>query len=102
MRPSPRSGSATARRLATLTEAPVLTTSAARRILGVSFPAASSALEELRQADVLRTRKIERNATAYLADEVLDLLASTERRLGSTQFDTRRPPPGRPVPASPA
>lgn len=102
MRPSPRSGSATARLLATLTEAPVLTTSTARRILGVSFPAASSALEELRQADVLRTRKIERNATAYLADEVLDLLASTERRLGSTQFDTRRPPPGRPVPASPA
>lgn len=67
----------------------------------MSAPAASNALEELRQAEVLTTRKIERNATAYLADEVLDLVTSAERRLARTRFDTRLAAPSRPVPLRP-
>lgn len=102
LRPAPRAGSATSRILETLAEAPVLTATTVSRILGVSFPAASNALEELRQAEVLTTRKIERNATAYIADEVLDLITSTERRLASTRFDTRLAAPSRPVPGRPA
>lgn len=92
MRPAPRAGSATSRILESLPEAPVLTTSTARWILSVSFPAAGNALEELHQAEVLTTRRVEGNATAYIADEVLDLLTSSERQLASTRFDTRLAP----------
>ena len=102
VRPAPRAGSATSRILESLPEAPVLTASTVRRILGVSAPAAGNALEELKQAEVLTTRKIERNATAYVADEVLDLITSAERRLASTRFDTRLAAPSRPVPGRPA
>lgn len=45
----------------------------------MSFPAAGKALEKQRQAGVLMTRKIERSATAYIADDVLDLVMSAER-----------------------
>lgn len=102
MRPAPRADSATSRILESLAEAPVLTASTVRRILDVSSPAAGNALEELRRAEVLTTRKIERNATAYIADEVLDLITSAERRLASTRFDTRVAAPSRPVPEVPA
>ena len=101
VRETPRAHSATARLLRMLPEAPVATAGTLRRILGVSFPVASSALEELRGAGILDTRTIERNATAYVATEVLDLIAMAERRLASTRFDTRVTSPNRPVPARP-
>lgn len=101
VRQTPRADSAVARLLDVLPEAPVLTASSVRRILGVSFPAANAALEELHEAEVLDTRKIERNTTAYLATEILDLVTVTERRLASTRFDTRESAPNRPVPARP-
>ena len=101
VRQNPRADSAIARLLDTLPEAPVLTASSVGRILDVSFPAANAALEELHEAEVLDTRKIERNTTAYLATEILDLVTMTERRLASTRFDTRESPPNRPVPARP-
>jgi hypothetical protein len=84
-----------------LPEAPVVTATTLARILGVSYPAASSALDELKQAGVLVTRSIERGATAYIAREVLDLVTLSERSLASTQFDTRTTPPIRAVPARP-
>lgn len=99
IRETPRADSATARMLTLLPEAPVVTTGTVQRILRVSFPAASSALEELRQAGILQGRPIERGATAYMSQEVLDLITLTERRLASTQFDTRASQPNRPVPA---
>jgi len=101
VRQTPRADSAISRLLDVLPEAPVLTAGSVRRILGVSFPAASAALDELREAEVLDTRKIERNTTAYLATEILDLVTLTERRLASTRFDTRESQPNRPVPARP-
>lgn len=102
LRPSPRADSAVARLLSELPEAPVVTTTTLSRILDVSFPAASAALDELRQAGIVTTVVIERGAKAFVAREVLDLVTLTERALASTKFDTRSAPPSRPVPASPA
>ncbi len=101
VRQTPRADSATARLLPRLPEAPVVTAGSLQRILDVSFPAASTALEELAAAGVLRRRKIERGTTAYMATEILDLITHTERRLASTRFDTRVSGPHRGVPASP-
>lgn len=101
LRPSPRADSATARLLEKLPEAPVVTATSLARILGVSFPAASGALDELTQAGILATKAIERGATAFIAREVVDLVTYSERALASTQFDTLAARPSRPVPAKP-
>lgn len=101
LRETPRSNSAVARLLAELPEAPVLTATTLARILGVSFPAANAALDELRQAGVLHSKSIERGTRAYVAREVLDLVTLAERELASTKFDTRISPPSRPVPVRP-
>jgi Fic family protein len=101
LRPTPRADSAVARLLAQLPEAPVVTATTLARILDVSFPAASAALDELRRAGILATRSIERGANAYIAREVLDLVTLSERALASTRFDTRASPPNRRVPARP-
>ncbi|MCC2591835.1 Fic family protein [Tessaracoccus sp. OS52] len=101
LRPTPRAGSAVARLLRQLPEAPVTTATTLARILGTSFPAASSALDELRQAGILTTSSIERGAKAYVAREVLDLVTLSECSLASTQFDTRVAAPNRGVPALP-
>ncbi|WP_233571219.1 Fic family protein [Nocardiopsis sp. Huas11] len=98
-RAAPRADSAVARLLGRLPEAPVVTATTLSGILGVSFPAASAALDELRQAEILQTKAIERGATAYVAREVLDLMA--ERTLASTRFDTRAATPNRAAPARP-
>lgn len=78
--------SATARLLARLPEAPVVT---------------ATTLEELRHAEILHTKPIERGAKAYIAREVLDLIAVAERALVSTKFDARAAMPNRPVPVLP-
>ncbi|CAO5157461.1 cell filamentation protein, protein adenylyltransferase [Frankia sp. AiPs1] len=100
--PQARAGSTVLRLLDLLPEAPVMTARTVERLLGISFPAASKALEELVAAGVLSTRKVERNTTSYLAGEIFDLLTVTERRLASTRWDTREASPRRPTPAAPA
>jgi predicted transcriptional regulator len=79
----------------------VITATTLARILGVSTQAALAALDELRGAGILRTKAIERGASAYLATEVLDLITFTERALASTKFDTRASPPHRNAPVRP-
>lgn len=101
MKGSMRILSYVARLLAELPEAPVLTATTLARILGVSFPAANAALDELRQAGILHAKSIERGTRAYVACEVLDLVTFAERELASTKFDTRASPPQRAVPARP-
>ena len=101
LREDPRANSATARLLQLLSEAPVMTTRTVRRILGVSFPAARSALEELADAGVLRRKSVDRGTTGYVAREVLALVGLAERRLASTQFDTRASKPHTGAPALP-
>jgi len=98
VREVPRSGSATARLLAVLPEAPVVTVATVQRVLSVSGPAARGAVEELAEAGILRRRQLERGATGYLASEVLALVDHAERQLASTAFDTRVGPPNRAVP----
>lgn len=79
----------------------MVTTTTLARILNVSFPAASAALDELLKAGIVRTKSIERGATTYLAREVLELITMDERALASTKFDTRASAPNRPAPARP-
>ena len=79
-----------------------MTTKTVERVLGVNFPPARAALEELADAGVLDRKAVERGTTGYVAREVLDLIAFAERRLGSTRFDTRTSPPNRTVPAAPS
>ena len=101
MREEPRAGSATSRLLEILSEAPVMTTRTVQRMLGVSFPSARAALEELADAGVLRRKSVDRGTTAYVAREALALVGLAERRLASTQFDTRTSKPRRGAPALP-
>ena len=101
-RQTPRSDSATTRILAILPEIPVMTVRTAERALGVTYPAARAALDELAGAGVLTSKSVERGTTGYVATEVLDLIAHTERRLGSTSFDARTSLPVRSVPAAPS
>jgi phosphoglycolate phosphatase-like HAD superfamily hydrolase len=100
-RETPRADSATSRILRTLPEVPVLTTRTAQRRLGVSFPAARAALEELADAGILDRRSVERGTTGYTATDVFSLVTVTERRLASTRWDTRVSAPNRPVAAPP-
>ena len=88
-----RAGSAVAGLLDLLPEAPVGIATTLSSILGVSFPAASAALAELRQAGILHPKSTERGATVYLARDVLDLITTTESALTSTEFDTRAAAP---------
>jgi hypothetical protein len=78
-----------------------MTTRTAERLLGVSFPAARNALEELADAKILHRKQVDRGTTGYLAREVFDLLTIAERRLASTRWDTRQAAPSRPTPARP-
>jgi Fic family protein len=99
VREVPRAGSATAKLLAMLPEAPVVTARTVGRVLDVSQPAAGAAVQELAEAGILRTRQLERGTTGYLATEVLNLIDVAERQLAGTAFDTRTTPPNRAVPA---
>lgn len=101
LREEPRAGSATSKILHYLPEAPVMTAKTVQRILGISFPPARAALEELADAHILTRKSVEKGTTGYLAREVLDLVGLAERRLASTRFDTRISPPSRPAPARP-
>lgn len=98
LRSSPRSDSVAARLLRLLPEMPLLTARTVERVLNVSPPVARNGLDELADAGVLTRRKVERNTTGYLANEVLDVVGSTERQLASTRWDTRLAAPNRPVP----
>jgi Fic family protein len=102
LRTAPRAGSAVERLLGLLPEAPLVTARTVQRLLAVSFPSARAAVEELAEARILTRKQVERGTTGYLARDVFDLLTFAERRLASTQWDTRRSVPARPVPARPS
>lgn len=102
VRPVPRADSATARLLAVLPDAPILTVRTAQRLLGVSAPAGRAGLDELAEAGVLARRSVERGTTGYVASELFGVVTHAERQLASTRWDTRLAPASRPVPARPA
>jgi Fic family protein len=102
VRDRPRADSAAARLLDALPEAPLVTARSVERLIGVSYPTARAALEELADAEIVSRKQVEKNTTGYLARDIFDLLTFAERRLASTRFDTRDTPPDRPVPARPS
>jgi Fic family protein len=102
LRTAPRSDSAVARLLTLLPEVPLVTARTAQGMLGVSFPSARAAVEELAEAKIVTRKQVDRGTTGYLARDVFDVLTFAERRLASTQWDTRRSLPARPVPARPS
>lgn len=101
LRDKPRVTSATARLMDTLTEAPMVTAATVQRLLGVSFPAARAACEELAGAQILTRKSVGSRTTGYYASEVFDLITFAERALVSTRWDTRKSPPSRPAPSPP-
>lgn len=62
-----------------------MTTRTVERVLGVSFPPARTALEELADAGILTRKAVERGTTGYVAHEVLELVAFAERQVGPYQ-----------------
>ena len=96
-----RSDSGVARVLGRLAGTPVLTVKTASQIYGLSVQNASEALTQLADAGIFSTRSIARGTTAFIANEVLDLVTLSERKLASTQFDTRVSKPVRQVPRFP-
>lgn len=101
VRQRPRAGSAVARLVELLPEAPLMTARTVQRMLDLSFPVVRTAVEELADAGIVERRQVDRGTTGYLAAEVFDLLTFAERRLASTRWDTRLSKPARPVPAQP-
>ncbi|MGI5951888.1 MAG: Fic family protein [Brooklawnia sp.] len=97
---SVRSDSATVLILRDLPATPVLTSATVQRIHGVSHVAADRALAELATAGIVH-QSLRRGIRYFQAPDVLDLVTMAERRLASTQFDTRASRPVRPVPAVP-
>jgi Fic family protein len=97
----PRADAAVMRLLPLLPEIPVTTVHSAQSLLGVSAPAARTALDELSAAGILSRKSVDRGTIAFLARDVFDLLTITERRLASTRWDTRESSPRRPSPAPP-
>ena len=95
-----RRDSATALIIRDLPATPVLTSASVQRIHDVSHVAADRALSELAEASIL-TSKERRGVLYYVAPDVLEIVTLTERRLASSEFDTRISPPTRPVPALP-
>ncbi|MET8816501.1 Fic family protein [Streptomyces sp. NPDC004549] len=90
LRPQPRKGAAVLRLMEQLPGVPIVTARAAEALLKVTFPAASSALEELVGAGILSVKdpvKGERGERAFLATEVLDLINGAEQRLRYTRWD---------------
>jgi Fic family protein len=78
---------------------PVLTVSAAGKLLGRSFPAANGAMQTLLDAGVVKQTTVGRRNRAFEAVEIIDAFTELERRLASPGGGTRLSPPARPVPA---
>lgn len=93
-----RAGSTLDVLLGALVGAPILTVSTAAELAGRSFPAASSAVERLVAAGILKQLTIGRRNRAFEAPEAIAAFTALERRLASPHGSTRISSPGRPVP----
>ena len=85
-----------------LPAAPVLTTSTAAELVGLSFQATSLAMERLVEAGVLVQVSIGRRTRAFEAHELVDAFTAFECRLASPEGDTPTSTPARSVPGRPA
>lgn len=94
---NPRRDSATAKLLAGLTQAPVMTNRTAKRVFGVSEAAARAAFAELTVAGITAKTR-DRQTVVHHVPELLALLDVNDRRLASPAFDTAVAQPNRPTP----
>lgn len=94
-----RKDSSTDQLLRVIPGAPVLTVTAASRLIGRSFQAANNAMSDLVEAGVVRQVTLGRRNRAFEAPEVIDAYTDLERQLASPAADTRTAPPTRPTPA---
>lgn len=78
---------------------PIITATAAARLLGRSFKSVNKALPVLVEAGVLRQTTVGRRNRAFEANEIVDAFTAFERQLASPEGDTLASPPARPVPA---
>lgn len=83
-------------------EMPVLTVEHAAAQLGRSFEATNNAVARLVEVGALTESTGGRRNRVFEAREVLELVASAERRLASPDADTRASPPVRRVPYRPS
>ncbi|MBC7271497.1 Fic family protein [Streptomyces albogriseolus] len=86
-RGQPRKGAAVVRLMEQLPGVPIVTARATQSLLGISFVAASSALDELAQAGIVQVKEVERGTRAFLATDILDLINGAERRLTYTKWE---------------
>lgn len=93
----PRADAAVLVLLKGLLQAPVMTVSTAQRLFGLRSSAASAALIELAEADVVEIKR-DRGRPVYVASDLLALLDLADRRLASPAFDTKLVAPVRPTP----
>ena len=85
-----------------LPSAPVLTVTTASKLVGRSFPATNLAIERLVAAGVLAQVSVGRRNRAYETPELIDAFTAFERRLASSEGDTRISAPARRVPQRPS
>jgi Fic family protein len=69
-----RAGAASTRALDILPSYPMITTNRLADMLGVSFPSANAAIEQLLKADILRERTGQRRNRVFLAHEALHII----------------------------
>ena len=97
---SVRSGSAAERLIEILPGAPVITVSAAQKMLQRSLQPTLDAVNRLADAGILvRAHAGRQRKQIYEAREIISLFTALERQLASPSGDTQSEPPTRPVPA---
>lgn len=102
LRPAPRADSIDAAIIGDLPDHPVLTAKVAAQLHGTTETSARKALDLLADAGIIERKSIGVRTNGYVARDVLDLVATAERRLASTRMDTRlAKPSGFAVPVSP-
>jgi Fic family protein len=82
-----------------LPETPIITVTGLAQRLGRTFPAVNNAIPILVAAGILVPTKKNGKSRTYEAKEIVDAFTSLERRLASSDGDTRISKPKRPVPA---
>lgn len=96
-----RAGSAVDLLIRELPGAPIVTVTAASRLIGRSFEATNLAIARLAEAGIIAPISLGRRNRAFEAAEVIDEFAALERRLSSPSGDTLSTLPARPAPARP-
>ena len=78
---------------------PVVTVTGVARMLGRSFPAANTAIDDLVELGILKPATRGKRNRAFEARDIIDAFTALERQLASPEGDTKTSAPSRNVPA---